>query len=190
MLENLTSCCTISIPLRRRCEAHTDSKINNNLEVTIVTIRSLPYLSKPIIIVKERDVKTISKFLFSYKLYVGIAHENNITSFLRLSKRTSSPFYNAYSINIAHFLPVNLFSPSPLMVAQILGIKSLYYQMERGKGRGKKGKTLFMKLPFMGICWFHTVELHFPKHPNYGYPLDPTSKLKKKKGSHRWEKQL
>lgn len=67
------------------------------------------------------------------------------------------------------------------MVAQILGIKSLYYQVERGKGRGKKGKTLFMKLPFTGICWFYTVELDFSNHPNYGYPLDPTSKLKKKK---------
>lgn len=66
------------------------------------------------------------------------------------------------------------------MVAQILGIKSLYYQVERGKGRGEKSKTLFMKLPFMGICWFHTVELDFPNNPNYGYPLDPTSKLKKK----------
>lgn len=99
------------------------------------------------------------------------------------------PFYNAYAINITHFLPVNLFSPSPLMVAQILGNKSLYYQVERGKGRGKKAK-LFLKLPFMGICWFHTVELDFPSHPNYGYPLDPNSKLKKKRGSHRWEKQL
>lgn len=39
-----------------------------------------------------------------------------------------------------------------------------------------------MKLPLMGICWFHTVELDFPNNPNYGYPLDPTSKLKKKKG--------
>lgn len=84
MLENVTSCCTISIPLSRRCEAHTDSKINNNLEVTIVTIRSLPYHSKLVIIVKKKDVKTSNKFLFSYKFYVGIADENSITSFLRL----------------------------------------------------------------------------------------------------------
>lgn len=54
MLENVTSCCTISIPLSRRCEAHTDSKINNNLKVTIVTIRSLPYHSKPVIIEKKK----------------------------------------------------------------------------------------------------------------------------------------
>lgn len=57
MLENVTSCCTISIPLSRRCEAHTDSKIKNNLEVTIAIIRSLPYLSKPIIIVKKKKKK-------------------------------------------------------------------------------------------------------------------------------------
>lgn len=55
MLENVTSCCTISIPLSSRHEAYTDSKISNNLEVTIVTIRSLPYLSKPIIIEKKKN---------------------------------------------------------------------------------------------------------------------------------------
>lgn len=36
----------------------------------------------------------------------------------------------------------------------------------------------------MGICWFHTVELDFPSHPNHGYPLDPTSRLKKNKKGH------
>lgn len=65
MLENVTSCCTISIPLSRRCEAHTDSKINNNLEVTIVTIRSLPYHSKPVIIVKKKKMlKQVINFHF------------------------------------------------------------------------------------------------------------------------------
>lgn len=73
------------------------------------------------------------------------------------------------------------------MVAQIVGIKSFYYQVERGKGKREIGKTLFMTLPFMGICWFHTVELDFPNHPNYEYLLYPTSTLRKK-GSHRWKK--
>lgn len=36
----------------------------------------------------------------------------------------------------------------------------------------------------MGVCWFHTVEPDFPSHPNHGYPLDPTSKLKKNKKGH------
>lgn len=67
MLENVTSCCTISIPLSRRCEAHTDSKINNNLKVTIVTIRSLPYHSKPVIIEKKKMLKQVINFHFHIK---------------------------------------------------------------------------------------------------------------------------
>lgn len=61
MLENVTICCTISIPLSRRCEAHTDSEINNNLEVTTGTIRSLPYLTKPVIIEEKKKKKGKNK---------------------------------------------------------------------------------------------------------------------------------
>lgn len=56
-MENVTFCCTISIPLRRRCEARTDSNINNNLEVTTTTIRSLPYLTSTIIIAPKKRYK-------------------------------------------------------------------------------------------------------------------------------------
>lgn len=65
------------------------------------------------------------------------------------------------------------------MVAPILGIKSFYYQVKRGKGWGEKGKTLFMKLPFMGICSFHTVEL-FPKPSKLWISFGPKQKAKKK----------